>query len=108
MIKEEVNNMSYEDFLKEYVLKTEYAYNFVFTYKGKTYQFDYDFDTHPKINGVLPRRFFVYSSTDIMTYEVLSCTWYSSFLEAINSVKIEGKSFKEIYHDPDSEIIDLN
>lgn len=108
MIKNNLNGISFKQFLEEYVIHPDYWMTFTFSYNGKSYQFDYDVLKHPEKENKMPYCFVVYSSEDQTSCVVLSITWYSSFFEAISKVKMEGKSFEEIYNDPDSEVIDLN
>lgn len=108
--------MTYEEFLEEYVIHPEYWMCFSFYFKNMIYQFDFD---EPLTHGfkdpkVCPYQLLVYKPGRKDTYGypkwhfISESKWYSSFYEAITNEKIDGLTFEEVYNSPDSELIDLN
>lgn len=103
MLREEIG-FEYKDFLKEYVISPMYDVTISFKYKNRIYQFDFVGVPKNK-NGSTAYDFveyeFDWNSDSIRTH-------YKSLKEAIEKAKIDGKSFAEIYNEPESEIIDIS
>lgn len=97
-------NLDYQDFIKEYVTHPIYDWTISFSYKGRYYQFDF-VGVSKNDDGSTAYEFVAYESNwDSESTRVR----YKSLMDAINCASIDGKSFKEIYEDEDSELIDAS
>ena len=104
MIKEDLNMMDYQQFIKEYVISPLYEVTISFSYKDKYYQFD--FVGVPKNpDGSIAYDFVFYDKHWDSERHV---EHYRSLKEAIEKARIEGMTFEEVYNSPESEIIDIS
>ena len=103
MIREDLN-LEYRDFLKQYVISPICDYTISFSYKGNYYQFDF-VNVSQNNSGVTAYDFISYQDR----WNVISSrVSYKSLKEAILNIKIDGKSFEEIYNSVESELIDIS
>ncbi len=103
MIRNDLN-LDYKDFLKQYVISPICDYTISFSFKNVHYQFDYV--GVPQITGHK-------TAYDFITYEnewtvILSRCHYKTLKDALLKVRIDGKTFEDIYNSEDSELIDIS
>ena len=104
MLKHEIE-LSYDEFLKQYVKKPYIDYCISFIFMGNVYQFDYNIPNPTNIPGKTPYDFVVWKGK--LECEV-SRTSYKNLMDAINNARFEGLTFEEVYHSSDSELIDIS
>lgn len=120
MIKENLNNMPYKAFLDFYVEKAYIPYTIVFRYNGRVFELDNCGDDpayKPATTNSLKRDNSTYEFFEVLDYEkgenhTLAhpgpSYLYANLESAINNLRVDGASFKEIYESPNSDIIDIS
>ena len=103
MIKEDVN-LSYKDFLKQYVISPICDYTISFSYKGNYYQFDY-VNVPKNKDGTTAYDFISYTDNwNVITSRMR----FKSLKEALSKSEIDGKTFEQVFNSNDSELIDIS
>lgn len=103
MIREDLN-LSYKEFLKQYVISPICDYTISFSYKGNYYQFDFVNVLQIK-DGVTAYDFISYKNK---WNDEVSRIHFKSLKDALEKARIENKSFEEVYNSVDSELIDIS
>lgn len=103
MIKEDLN-LSYKDFLTQYVVKPIMDYCISFKFRGNIYQFDFYFA--PKNDDGTTKYYFVSHGLDWNKNE--KRTLYKNLSEAIKEARIDELTFEEVYNSSESELIDIS
>lgn len=105
MIREDLN-LTFEEFLNEYVEKPIYDFCISFRFKNKIYQFDYPEPPAPtNIPGKTPYDFIEYYGEWEKEEKRIS---YKNLDEAIKKTRIDGLTFEEVYNSDESELIDIS
>lgn len=108
------DRMPWEMWYQEEIVENDMYKTLFFSYKGILYQFEPT--CHPNIgrnyNGHIAKAesyiFFEYINFNKPTEQCINLVCYDSFKDAIDNAKMEdGKTFKEIWDDPDGEVIDF-
>ena len=117
------DRMTWDEFYKEYVITYNDPYfidrTFYFRYKGREYQFEFvgeRDEEHKRFNGKLLIEYsYIFITFGVENgYEGYlvgrkNAICYDNFKEAVDNARMEdGKTLKEIWNDPDSEVIDFN